>query len=92
MARPKRLPDGAEQVAVYLTPDQQLVLEVIRTHRKKRGESRTSTSEIVVDALLYLLEHDEKVSRKQVEQIAALAVPPSREAKVRLRPFLHKGK
>ena len=71
MARPKRLPKDAEQVAVYLTPEEQMTLEAIRMRRKKRGEDRTHTSEIIADALWYTLEHRERMSNKQVRAFFA---------------------
>lgn len=69
MARPKRLRPDAEQIGFYLTPEEQLVLQIIRVRRKKRGEERTGQSEIVSDALMILLEKVECVSRRQIEDI-----------------------
>ena len=71
MARPRRLPEGAEQIAVYLTQEEHLALQVIQGRRKKRKEGRTSNSEVVADALWYLLEHRERMSRRQVEALLA---------------------
>jgi len=54
----------AEQVGFYLTPEEQLVLQIIRVRRKKRGDERIGQSEIVSDALMTLLEKVEGVARR----------------------------
>lgn len=77
MGRKRTLPEDAEQIAVYLTPDQQLFLEVIRLRRKKRGEGRISTSEIVVDGLLRILADVEKLTAGEVEALLKVS-PPER--------------
>ena len=89
MPRPKRLSEDAEAVTIYLTPEQQLVLQVIKGRRKKRLEPRTSPSEIVADALWHILEQEEKVPRKQVHELLGVA-PPARPSKV--KPFPQRDK
>lgn len=69
MPRTKRLHPDAEQVGFYLTPEEQLVLQIIRVRRKKRGDDRTSPSEIVSDALMTLLEKIEGVARERINQL-----------------------
>jgi hypothetical protein len=69
MSRTKRLRPDAEQVAFYLTPQEQLVLQVIRVRRKERGEERISQSEIVADSLITQLEKVEGVARKEIEKL-----------------------
>jgi hypothetical protein len=69
MSRPKRLHPDAEQVGFYLTPEEQLVLQIIRVRRKKRGEERTSQNEVVVDALITLLEKVEGVAREEIDSL-----------------------
>lgn len=59
----------AEPVAFYLTPEEQLVLQIIRVRRKKRGEERTSQNEVVVDALITLLEKVEGVAREEIDRL-----------------------
>jgi hypothetical protein len=73
MAKRKRLDDDAEQVAVYLTPTEKLVLEVIAGRRKKRHEERTSPSEIVADALWKVLTENENIPKEKIQEL--LAVP-----------------
>ncbi len=88
MGRSKKLPEGAAQVAVYLTPEEHLALQIIQGRRKKRGEERTSNSEVVADALWYSLERQEKVPRRQVEAVFT-GTGAGRDSRV--RPFLHKS-
>lgn len=73
MAKRKRLDDDAEQVAVYLTPTEKLVMDVIAGRRKKRHEERTSPSEIVADALWKILTESEGIPREKIQDL--LAVP-----------------
>jgi hypothetical protein len=73
MAKRKRLDDDAEQVAVYLTPTEKLVLDVIAGRRKKRREERTSPSEIVADALWKVLAESENIAKEKIQEL--LAVP-----------------
>ena len=72
MARKKRLDDEAEQVAVYLTPKEKLVMDVIAGRRKKRKEERTSPSEIVVDGLWKILTETEGVPKEKIEELLAV--------------------
>jgi hypothetical protein len=69
MPRPKRLRPDAEQVGFYLTPEEQLVLQIIRVRRKKRGDERIGQSEIVSDALMTLLEKVEGVARERIDDL-----------------------
>jgi hypothetical protein len=83
MTRPKRLLPDAEQVGFYLTPEEQLVLQIIRVRRKKRGDERIGQSEIVSDALMTLLEKVEGVAR---ESIDALVVDHRTSSKLKQFP------
>jgi hypothetical protein len=73
MAKRKRLADDAEQVAVYLTPTEKLVLDVIAGRRKKRREERTSPSEIVADALWKVLTESENIAKERIQELLAVA-------------------
>lgn len=69
MPRKKRLDADAEQVAVYLTPTEQLVMDVIAGRRKKRLEERTSPSEIVADGLWRILVADEGIPKDKIQEL-----------------------
>jgi len=76
MPRRKRLSPDAEQVAVYLTPAEQLVLQTVRARKKSRDEERTSTSEVIADALWAYLEDVEGISHEEISNL--LRKPPRR--------------
>jgi hypothetical protein len=73
MSKRKRLDDDAEQVAVYLTPTEKLVMDVIAGRRKKRHEERTSPSEIVADALWKILTDSEGVAKEKIQELLAVS-------------------
>ncbi len=72
MSKKKRLDDDAEQVAVYLTPTEKLVMDVIAGRRKKRQEERTSPSEIVADGLWKILTEEEGVAKEKIQELLAV--------------------
>ncbi|MGA9389204.1 MAG: hypothetical protein WBV69_02040 [Candidatus Sulfotelmatobacter sp.] len=72
MAKRKRLEADAEQVAVYLTPTEKLVMDVIAARRKKRNEERTSPSEIVADSLWKVLIESEGVAKEKIQELLAV--------------------
>jgi hypothetical protein len=86
MARKKRLDDDAEQVAVYLTPTEKLVMDVIAGRRKKRHESRTSPSEVVVDGLWKILMEEEGVPKTKIEELLAVPIEGSGPNKLKIFP------
>lgn len=84
MARPKRLSSDAEQVNIRLTPEEQLVLQIIRVRRKKREDPRNSPSEVTADALRHYLQEIEGISPSQIESLLAQEAPGQ---KTKLRHF-----
>ncbi len=74
MAKKRRLEEDAEQVAIYLTPMERLVMDVIGGRRKKRQEERTSPSQIVADGLWKILTEGEGVAKEKIQEL--LAVQP----------------
>jgi hypothetical protein len=66
----KRLDDDAEQVAIYLNTAERMALNAIGERRKKRGEERTSPSQVVADGLWKILTETEKISRNKIEELA----------------------
>jgi hypothetical protein len=80
MARKKRLDDDAEQVAIYLTPMEKLVMDVISGRRKKRREERTSPSEIVADGLWKILTDTEGVAKEKIQELLAVRQESEQES------------
>ena len=75
MAKKKRLEEDAEQVAVYLTPLERLVMDVIGGRRKKRKQERTSPSEIVADGLWKILTEGEGIPREKIQELLTVQQP-----------------
>lgn len=86
MAKKKRLDDDAEQVAVYLTPKEKLVMDVIAGRRKKRKEDRTSPSEIVVDGLWKILVEGEGVPKEKIEDLLAVQTEATESTNLKVFP------
>jgi len=74
IGKKRRLEEDAEQVAIYLTPMERLVMDVIGGRRKKRQEERTSPSQIVADGLWKILTEGEGVAKEKIQEL--LAVQP----------------
>jgi hypothetical protein len=74
MAKKKRLDDDAEQVGIYLTPMEKLVMDIIAGRRKKRQEERISPSQIVADGLWKILTEGEGIPKGKIQDL--LAVQP----------------
>jgi hypothetical protein len=86
MARKKRLDPDAEQVGVYLTPTEKLVMDVIAGRRKKRKEERTSPSEIVADGLWKILLDAEGVPKEKIQELLAVQTEKAESDKLRVFP------
>lgn len=86
MPRRKRLEDDAEQVAIYLTPAEKLVMDVIAGRRKKRQEYRTSPSEIVADGLWKILTEQEQVPREKIQELLAVQVETAEPNNLKVFP------
>lgn len=79
--RKKHLSDDAEKLQVSLTPEEQLVLQVIRARRKRRLSDRSAQSQIVVDGLWKLLLEEERVLREHITRLTDVEVPNSESSK-----------
>lgn len=90
MTRKKRVAKNARRVTVYLTPAEELVLQVTEARRRERFEKRDSPSEIVSDALWKYLKDMEGMSREQIE--ALLPPKPVVTEQSKIKHFPEKGK
>jgi hypothetical protein len=81
MAKRRRLDKDAEQVGIYLTPTEKLVMDVIAGRRKKRHEERTSPSEIVADALWKVLTESEGIAKEKIRELLAVQSDAAEEPK-----------
>ncbi len=58
-----------ESFTISLTPEETLVLQVIESRRRKRGDPRDTRNEVISDALWYFLLEVEQVSRDRIEAL-----------------------
>jgi hypothetical protein len=87
VGRKKQLSDDAEKLNFSLTPEEQLVLHVIRVRRKKHLPERSGQSQIVADALWKLLLEEEKVPREYITRLSEVALTESeRDSKIKEFP------
>ncbi len=89
--RPRELSEDAEKVYFSLTPEEQLVLQVIRIRRKKHLPERSNNSQIVADALWKLLLEEEKVPREYITRLSEEGLPDSDKGS-NVREFRKKDK
>lgn len=82
--RKKQLSEEAEKLQVSLTPEEQLVLQVIRARRKKRLSERSGQSQVLADGLWKLLLEEEKVPREYITRLTDVEGPGS-EANSKIR-------
>jgi hypothetical protein len=57
--REKHIPDDAKKTTVGLTPEDSAAINWIGQSRRNRKDKRTTTNDILVDALWYFLERTE---------------------------------
>lgn len=74
MAKRRRLDHDAEQVAIYLNTAERMAMSTIIERRKKKGEERTSPSELVADGLWKILMEVEGIPRTKIEEL--VTIPP----------------
>jgi hypothetical protein len=75
--REKHVPDHAQRTSVCFTAEDRAAIHGIKEARRSRKNKRTTTNDIVVDALWHYLE---KVEGKRREQIQAMLPPPPNES------------
>jgi len=63
----RRTAKDAKTVTISLTPEEELVLQVIVSRRRRRGEVRDSRNEVISDALWHFLTEVEGISRDQID-------------------------
>jgi hypothetical protein len=72
--REKHIPDDAHRTSVCLTAEDRAAIRWISEVRRVKKDKRTTTNDILVDALWYFLE---KTEGKNIDQIRAMvpAIP-----------------
>jgi hypothetical protein len=64
--REKHIPDDAQRTSVCLTVEDRAAVRWLNEIRRARKDKRTTTNDILLDALWYFLEKTENVSREQI--------------------------
>lgn len=75
--REKHIPDDAHRTSICLTPEDRAAIRWINEVRRAKKDKRTTTNDILVDALWYFLEKAEGKTREQIRAMVPIA--PGRE-------------
>lgn len=78
--REKHIPDHAQRTSVCLTAEERAAIRWISEVRRNEKNKRTTTNDILIDALWYFLEKTESKSRDDIRAMvpAIRATVPSR--------------
>jgi hypothetical protein len=72
--REKHIPDDAQRTSICLTAEQRAAIRWIGEVRRGKKDKRTTTNDILVDALWYFLEKTEGKTKEQIRAMVP-AVP-----------------
>ncbi len=67
--REKHIPDDAQRTSVCLTAEDRMAILLLGQSRRRRGSKRTTTNDILVDALWELFEKAEGKGKEHVRQL-----------------------
>jgi len=73
--REKHIPDDAQRTSVSLTAEDRAAVRWISEVRRAKKDKRTTTNDILVDALWYFLENTERKTKDQIRAMVP-SVPP----------------
>ena len=73
--REKHIPDDAKRTTVGLTPEDSAAIHWIGQSRRNKKDKRTTTNDILVDALWYFLEKTEGKTRDQIRAMIPVSLP-----------------
>jgi hypothetical protein len=89
--REKHVPDDAERTSVCLTAEDRGAIHWISESRRNRKDKRTTTNDILVDALWHFVETVEGRTREQIRaSIPPKAITPTDNTNVRQMPKRNK--
>ena len=71
--RAKHIPDDAKRTTVGLTAEDSAAIHWIGQSRRNKKDKRTTTNDILVDALWYYLEKTEGKTRDQIQAMVPVA-------------------
>jgi hypothetical protein len=73
--REKHIPDDAQRTSVCFTAEERAAINWIREVRKRKKSRRTTTNDIVIDALWHYLEHAEGKTRQEIQAQVPATLP-----------------
>jgi hypothetical protein len=73
--REKHIPDNAKKTSVGLTAEDSAAINWIAQSRRIKKNNRTTTNDILVDALWHFLEKTEGKTRDQIQAMIPVALP-----------------
>lgn len=83
--RAKHIPDNALRTTIALTVEERMAIRWIADVRRQKLDNRTTTNDILVDALWYFLLKEEGKTREQIGAMVPIA-PIQPKAKVTQMP------
>ncbi|HEY1526484.1 MAG TPA: hypothetical protein VGH51_09630 [Candidatus Angelobacter sp.] len=85
--REKHIPDDAQRTSVCLTAEDRTAIRWISEIRRAKKDKRTTTNDILIDALWYLLEKTEGKTKDQMRAtIPTITINQSPQNKVTEMP------
>jgi hypothetical protein len=89
--RAKHIPDDAKRTTVGLTAEDSQAIHWIVQSRRNKKDKRTTTNDILVDALWYFLEKTEGKTRDQIQAMIPV-VPVDEHPKSKVTEMKPKNK
>ena len=89
--REKHVPDDAKKTTVALTAEESAAIHWISQSRRNKKDKRTTTNDILVDALWYFLEKTEGKIQDQIRAMVPVA-PVDERPKNKVTEMKPKGK
>jgi hypothetical protein len=85
--REKHIPDDAQRTSVCLTAEDRAAIRWISEVRRAKKDKRTTTNDILIDALWYFLEKSESRTRDQIRaSVPSFTVDERQQNKVTQMP------
>jgi len=84
--REKHIPDDAQRTSVCLTAEERGAIRWISEIRRAKKDKRTTTNDILVDALWYFLENTEGKTKDQIRATLPVTLHERPQSKVTEMP------
>ena len=84
--REKHIPDSAHRTSICLTPEERTAIRWISEVRRGKKSKRTTTNDILVDALWYFLEKTEAKTKEEMRAMTPVVEEERSPTKVTQMP------